>query len=647
MATDGTLDENVQEDAANLIALAESPINLNTASENELKQLFFLSERQIKNIINRRNLVGAFATIHELQTIRGLRKTDIQRLEPFIIIEPIEQEERNKSLTNTFVARIQRAWPKAKGYYAKNDTTAAPFVGSPYKILIRDEVTYAKQWRAGFVAEKDPGEPVFAHGITATDFTSAFAQYTNSETVIRKAVVGHYTIQYGQGLGLWTGFSRDASTVQTSICRMANSFNGTLSASESGYMRGVAVKLGKGIHNLDLFASHTDGDVSTTEDSDSIKLAQTIQTDGYHRTLNEISGRHNIEQITYGGYLDLSFRRVRAGIGGNHWHSSLPLARSTDLYKRFYPTGKNLTTLHADYKWFATSMLVYGEVAWQSSNTIAATQGIDIALGGGNTFSLAYRHFGKKYYVVNQNPYSKAGKPGGENGIYAALALAPIKHLTLLANVNIFNNAWLTYQKPAPTKGYKSRITATYTINRNNTLTLRFRYDEYDDKAPESRNEIAKTRRNALRFQWTGSPTANLKLRSSAERVRYAQEGCASSVGFWIGQEVTYTIDNPKIGISAIVGHFDTDTYDSRIYPTISDVPYSMTLTSLAGNGIIAAGKISWRIVKGIDAWLWCNHTKYYDRDKISSGTSQIDATHKFEAKAQIRIKLSKFFANR
>lgn len=641
MATDGDLSESTQEDLANLMSLAENKIDINHATREELSQLFFLSESQIESLLHRRDIIGTFQTPQELQTIRGFGYNDVLRLICFVDIIPEYVEARRDILKEVIVSRIQRSWPKAKGYKAKNDSTSAPYLGSPYKVYFRNQLSYGTHWKSGIIAEKDPGEPSFSHGISTLDFVSGFVQYTNTHSLLRNAVIGHYSMGVGQGLGLWTGFSRDASSIQTSICRMANGFNGTYSASESGYFRGGAVCVGTDKANLTLFVSHTDGDVSTTENDDSLKYAQTIQTDGYHRTISEVNDRNNFQQLSLGGYTDFSFQKVRATIGYNHWHGSLPIAASDELYKQFYPIGKEIGTLHADYKWFAGSFQAYGEVVWQTTNTFAATQGFNVNLLGGNKFSIAYRQFGKRYYTINQNPYSKAGRPGGESGLYMSLMIMPVRKVSILTNVDVYRNKWLTYQKPAPTNGFRTRTTLTVDLSRRSNITLRIRHDEFDDKKTGSKNEMIRVNRTGYKLAFVSSPTEQLKFRSTIEHVHYFETDEKASNGFWISQEVNYQFVKPNVTISALLGHFDTDTYDSRIYPLMMDVPYSMNIPTVSDNGVIAVGRVAWKINSLVQCWLWCNYTRYYDKDQISSGNNLIDASHKLDAKFQVKISLS------
>ena len=75
-----------------LIALHENPINLNTATAEDLRQIPFLSEDQIDNIL----LFVYHQPLHnlyELQLVAGLHDWEIRNLLPFVFVDEYEKKE--------------------------------------------------------------------------------------------------------------------------------------------------------------------------------------------------------------------------------------------------------------------------------------------------------------------------------------------------------------------------------------------------------------------------------------------------------------------------------------------------------------------------------------------------------------------------
>lgn len=647
MAQDERLTDDDQESAAALIAQSQNPININTATREELSQLFFLTDAQINAILYRRKFVGNLVTPQELMLTGEFNMTDARRISYFITFGDAEPRS-GAVIKGNVVARTQRTFPKQKGYKAKNDSTEAAYIGSPYRLLLRASFDIGNSLSIGFVGENDPGEAMFSHGTSLTDFTSAYLQYTPKKSILRQALLGHFHAQYGQGLGLWTGFSADASAMVGSIEKRPRGIVSTLSASEYGYLRGVAVALGRDKLRVDAFASHTDGDISTDTDENGNTYGVTIQTSGYHRTQTERSRRNNLQQILTGAYVSTSLTQWRAGVGYNMWHTSIPLGNDPDeYYRKFYPTGSYQHTVHADYKYYSQKIVAYGEVAWQSAGTFAGMQGIDIPLGGGNNFTFAYRKFGKKYSVNNQSPFSRTSKPGGETGFYAAVQLAPLRHFTLSANVNVYYNDWLKYLKYAPTDGYKCRMTMQYTPSSKSSLTFKVRHEEFEAADEDNSKQLADVRKTSARLQYTHYVSDHLRLTSAVEKSWYGQVDYATSDGFLISQEFKFNFDRPSINATLLLVHFDTDDYDSRIYAYLPDVLYAMSIPSYYYRGVAAVGNVKYSPCRGINIWLWANYIKYYDRTTISSGNSLIDASHKIDVKLQVQVKLWKIVRKR
>ena len=643
MVLDERLTEDDEEAAAALIAQSQNPINVNTASREELLQLFFLTENQIDAILKRREFAGELLTPQELMLTGEFASYEVERLSYFITFNEAERQ-RGTAIKGNVIGRVQRTFPKQQGYKAKTDTTDAAYIGSPYRVLLRAAFDVGSCWSAGFVAENDPGEAMFSHGTSLTDFVSAYLQYKPKEGFLRSALVGHYHAQYGQGLGLWTGFSADASSMVGSIEKRARGIVATLSASEYGYLRGAAVALGRDKLRLDAFFSHVDGDISTDTDDDGNTYGVTVQSSGYHRTNTERARRNNLQQILTGTYVSTSLRMLRAGVGYNMWHTSIPLGNdATTLYRKYYPTGSYHHTVHADYKFYSSKIIAYGEVAWQSAGAFAGMQGIDVPLGGGNNISMAFRKFGKKYSVNNQSPFSRTSNPGGETGFYAAVQLAPFRHFTLMANVNVYDNEWLKYLKYAPTDGYKCRMTMQYHPSTKSVFAFKLRHEEYEAADEDNSKQTADIRKTSARLQYTHNVSSRLRLATSVERSWYGQVDASTSDGFWISQEFKMNFERPDIDATLLVAHFDTDDYNSRIYAYMPDVLYAMSIPSYYYRGIVAVGNMKYSPCRGINIWLWANYMKYYNRSTISSGNSLIDASHKIDVKLQVQIKLYKF----
>ena len=78
--------ENIDDDTylQQLDFYRRQPLNLNTATEEEIAALNFLHELQLKNFISYRRLMGNLISIYELQAIPGWDVALIRQLLPYI-----------------------------------------------------------------------------------------------------------------------------------------------------------------------------------------------------------------------------------------------------------------------------------------------------------------------------------------------------------------------------------------------------------------------------------------------------------------------------------------------------------------------------------------------------------------------------------
>lgn len=644
MAIDGRLSENGDE-AQDLYELAEKKIDLNSATADELRSIHVLTESQVQSIIYERSRLGAFSSILDLLMLPEFDEWFVERLAKFVKYDDPAEKKRKNYLKGEFLSRITMQTPKSCGF---DTIVKSPYVGEPYKLLLRNKLTLSDIMTAGFVAESDMGEPICSHGVRFTDFTSGFLSYKNNRNGLARAIIGHYNAHVGQGLGLWTGFCADQTSVQVTLDRRSENITPTLSAAESGYLRGGACML---VHNqsyLTLLYSWTDEDASmikmgndTTERE--AEYVQSVQRDGYHRTEGEINGRNNIEVKVLGVYASQGFRLGKIGIGGNRWNCSTALNKGEQLYRLNYPNGKDITTYHADYRLIFPRVKLYGEIALQETDnrSIAVMNGIDVALAGGSYMTIAYRDFGRHYYAAVQNPFSRWSQPSGERGLYMGLQTSPVRQLSVLTTINLYRNRWLTYRCKFPSDGYKIRLNATYAINQNSDITFKLRIDNNDISLSGNQYKKEREHRISYKGQYEASPLEMIRFKGAIEQVHYRKGEGDASIGWWFSQEIRWKMEKwRKMSVTGYMAHFDTRDYNSRVYAYMPDMLYSMSTPAYSGRGVVLLGQISINPIKNLSISARVKRLRYLDREEIGSGNEKTYGDGRTEWKIQLRYKL-------
>ena len=210
--------------------LHEHPININTATIEDFKQLPFLSDQQIESIHAYIYLHGQMQTLGELLMLPLIDAQTYRWLHLFVYAGEVKKEENKglfRYLKNDFSTRIDIPL-----YYRKGYVTANGYAGNPLYSRMKYELGNSKHFRAGFHVEKDAGERFY-------DSYSGFT-LLKDVGILKTAVVGDYRLGIGEGvaLGGTTWFSKSAPTT-----KMQTGIKPLTSTDEINFLRGVAVTL--------------------------------------------------------------------------------------------------------------------------------------------------------------------------------------------------------------------------------------------------------------------------------------------------------------------------------------------------------------------------------------------------------------------
>lgn len=76
----------------------QEPVNLNTATREQLEQFPFLSDLQVENLLAYVYIHGQMQTVYELQLVEEMDKRTIELLLPFVCVRQTDKENRYPSL---------------------------------------------------------------------------------------------------------------------------------------------------------------------------------------------------------------------------------------------------------------------------------------------------------------------------------------------------------------------------------------------------------------------------------------------------------------------------------------------------------------------------------------------------------------------
>jgi hypothetical protein len=638
-----------------LYQLLEQPVNINYATFEELKQLFFLSDIQAHKLIEYRNRFGLFVSIYELQAIEGFDRPLIELMEPLVSLSQDRPEYRT-GLKNVFkyarhdvFLRYSRTLEMQEGYRdipdsVKLDNPNGFYLGSPDRLYLRYGFNYHNKFRAGITADKDAGEEFFQGSQPrGFDFYSGFAWATDMG-IVKQLAVGDYHLEFGQGLTLWTGLSFGKSSDGVSVIKNQRRVRPNTSSNENLFLRGLAVTAGFGNFNLTTFYSgkQVDANIGNYDTlSQEIAFVTSLQETGYHRTNAEMEDRNAIRETLYGAHIDYSKNTLRIGATAFKSFLDKPLEPSGSLYQKYNFSGDENLNFGLDYNFIISRFNFFGEISGSENGGIAWLSGFQAALHPQLSLSVFYRDYGMKYQNLYSNAIGEGSTNQNEKGLYSGVRFDLHKNWTFTGYADFFNFPWLRFRADFPTRGEEYLGQLEYRVSRNISMYVRYRSDRKQTNLDTGENlkKIGETHKQSFRYNIAYAVIPSLILKNRIEYLQFGNVEGQKSNGFLIYQDVLYRPENHPFDITLRYALFDTDDYDARIYAYENDVLYAFSIPGYFYKGSRFYLLIKWELLENLDFWVRYSQTFYTNQTTLSTGLDEINGNTRSEIKMQFRFK--------
>jgi hypothetical protein len=660
------LSENLGSEDVDLTALTENlqyykehPLNLNTATREELVELHLLTDIQINNLIEHRERFGALITIYELQAVEGFDPATIYMLLPYVRVTD-RFEAGHFSIHEMFdngkheiVMRGQRVAEEQAGYAPIDSAELAEspnsrYLGSPYRLYTRYRFTYGNFVSWGVTAEKDAGEEFFrGTQKQGFDFYSAHLSIRNIGPV-KSAVLGDYSLSFGQGLVAWTGYAFGKTSFTVGTKRNAFGIRPYTSVDESRFFRGAATTLRFGSFETTAFFSLRNRDANIAEadtlgNDIEILEVSSLQETGFHSTVSEYADKNAIREMAYGGNVTLRKARYSIGVTAIHSQYNVPLVRSLQLYNQFDFTGKENTIIGADYNFILRNFNFFGEAARSANGGFAVTNGVLISMDPRLAFTFHHRWFGKNFQNLYANAFAESTFPVNEQGFYFGIQAKPMRKVTLSAYYDLIVYPWMKFQIDAPSQAYDFLLQLNFTPDKRTDMYVRYRHRDKFINANDDDADIdfiIPFTQDNWRFNLTYPVGKSWKLKNRIEYTRYYPSNGEAQHGLAIYQDVTFKKIGFPVSVTARYALFQTDSYNARIYAYENDVPLAFSIPAYFGKGSRIFLLVNWDVTRKLELWLRVAQTFYYNQDVISEGSlTEIQSNHKTEVKLQMRFK--------
>ena len=197
MAEGRQFDDDFETFYDNLLQLQQNPININQATQQQLEQLFFLTDEQIDGILMYIYKNGPLHSQYELQLIGELEDYDIRNLLPFITIGPAEKPAFQwKQLLTAKHEAVFRFDARNMENYEKVDKQ---YTGDPFYTNIKYKYNSDNRVLFGLHAKKDAGEQFIGPDNYGFDSYGGYLQINNLWK-FKTIIIGDYKANFGEGL---------------------------------------------------------------------------------------------------------------------------------------------------------------------------------------------------------------------------------------------------------------------------------------------------------------------------------------------------------------------------------------------------------------------------------------------------------------
>ena len=627
--------ENELEELSNRL---QEPVNLNSATREQLEQFPFLSDIQIEHLLAYIYIHGQMETIYELQLVEELDRQTIQYLLPFVCIKAINNEPAFRWKTmlkdagrygkNEVLTRLDIPFYKRKGY---EHTYLGPSVYNSVKYTFR----YRDQLYAGGVAEKDAGEPFAAlHNSYGYDYYSFYLLLQNCGR-LKSLAVGNYRLSFGQGLVMSTDYLMGKTIYASSFNNRSTGIKRHSSTDEYNYFRGVAttVALTKRL-SVSAFYSHRNMDGVVTDG----EITSVYKT-GLHRSRKEADKKNLLTSQLTGGNVSYQQNHIRLGITGVYYVFNRPYEPELTGYSKYNIHGNHFYNLGIDYAYRWRRFSFQGETAigkqgWASLNRLQYSPVQDIQ------FMLIHRFYSYDYWAMYAHSFGEGSTVQNEQGYYVGLETTPFSHWSFFVSFDLFSFPWKKYRINKPSRGTDGLIQATFTPRTNLSMYLKYRYKQKERDLTGSKGTLTlPIFHHQLRYRLNYSLNDVFSSRTTLDYNHFHSQDRAATKGYQVTQMISSQLPWTRLFADVQGSYFCTDDYDSRVYVSEKGLLYTFYTPSFQGRGFRCAVRLRYELNKH---WLFITkfgETIYLNRNEIGSGNDLIYGNKKADIQMQLRIK--------
>lgn len=557
--------------------LREHPVNLCTATAEDLQQIPGVTRLLARNIVTMRQQ-QQYKSASDLLSVEGITQEQFTTMLPYIMV--VQQSAASYSVQ--YRTRSASEIEQRKGYRENVYQGSSLKEYNRLTALVTDSTELflgITSLEVGALAEKDAGER------TLTDFSTAYIAGVIPSLQMR-FIVGDYLFESAGGLVFNQSYPiSKGSDVMAPVRNNGTGIRPFRSTNENGYYRGAAVSVEWNTIKAQLMYSHR----ATNATIDSTGLITSFDASGLFRTASEQTHRNSAREQIIGGRVSWHpWREWNFGTTAYHAafnHSLHPVTNDLVSIDQSNVQGIDVsyTTEHSDVSSeIAFSRNVHAWIASAIAKPISCLE-----------LSFIVRDYSPNFFNLHASAFGEHGdEVKNEMGIYSAARIQILSWLRVSAYYDQFRFPQLDARTGVPGSGNEALGFVEIRLNRRCGIELCAKQKstpELCDAADYFGRTIQQT---SSRVQNNYKLTTNISalhashLTTRLECVHVEEQGArVDEYGYLFSQSVQWKILT-RLHTSVQVTMFKTDSYNSRLYRYEDELPGAFTNAMLFGEGV-------------------------------------------------------------
>ena len=604
----------------------EMKYDINTINETELIGFNVLTTAQINNFILYRKRMGRFISLFELQAVPGWDigtiKAMVKKLKINYGVEI--QNPFNNPVKKADQLILYRTGGKVYDTLVNGMLKGRSNMINGYKQLIKYSLDLPEKIKGGITIEKDAGEKNMA------DHLSGYLAIS-SNRILKNCIIGDFTVNMGQGLIQWQGYSIGLSNQLSSGFRQGPIIRPHRGTDENKFHRGIAFVFQKPGITLSILGSSQHVDANIIWDTvTNKKTISSFLVSGLHISDSEIEDKKAVAKNTFGGSLKFKFNKTSIGLNHLSTFFDSPIQKRNEPYNYFSKKGNTYKNTSIDLSTNILSGFLFGEAAVDERMNRGFITGFIKSIDPRLDIAFIYRNISKSYRSFQSNAFTQNTEANNEQGKCINVNFRINSKTKIDGYVDHYINYWPQYYNDGIRRGNIISIQYSWEPNKKTSYYIRLQSKEKANNVRLETNKtnlLGKERISNCRIHFSFSPYQSITVRQRTELSLFSGEFQSTERGFLSYLELIYKPMLKPYSISARLSGFETGGYNSRIYAYERDLLYYYSIPALQHVGYRNYILVNYKISKHLQIWIKWIHAK----NSLSSPLST-------QVKAPVRI---------